>query len=76
MIRLLVASALIGLVMCDNKTCGQCPPTPKVYEELRCVGVLDNDGCCFERFELFCFEMSFVHTKHFFLDLIAPIGIL
>lgn len=52
MIRLLVASALIGLVLCDNKKCGQCQPTPKVYEELRCVGVLDNDGCCFERLNI------------------------
>jgi len=51
MIRLLVVSVLIGLVACDDKKCGKCTPTPKVYEELRCVGILDSDGCCFERFD-------------------------
>lgn len=49
MFRLLVASALVGLVLCEEKKCGKCPPTPTVYEEMRCVGVLDKDGCCFER---------------------------
>jgi len=44
-------SVLIGLVACDDKKCGKCTPTPKVYEELRCVGILDSDGCCFERFD-------------------------
>lgn len=62
MIRLLIASVLIGLVLCDDKKCGQCQPTPKVYEELRCVGVLDNDGCCFERLNYntssYCFVTS------------------
>lgn len=52
MIRLLIVSALLGLVYCDDKKCGKCQPTPKVYEELRCVGVLDKDGCCFERWNL------------------------
>ncbi|KAJ6647708.1 hypothetical protein Bhyg_02931, partial [Pseudolycoriella hygida] len=44
-------SSLIGLTLSDETKCGKCPPTPKVYEELRCVGVLDNNGCCFERFD-------------------------
>ncbi len=55
MIRLLIASALLGLVLCDEKKCGKCPSTPKVYEELRCVGVLDKDGCCFERLNIIVF---------------------
>lgn len=64
MIRLLVASMLMGLVLCDEKKCRQCPSTPKVYEELKCVGILDSDGCCFERlilFVLFCNEFV-THT--------------
>jgi len=51
MIRLLVVIVFIGLVSSDDKKCGKCPPTPKVYEELRCVGILDSNGCCFERFD-------------------------
>jgi len=51
MIRLLVVIVFIGLVSSDDKKCGKCSPTPKVYEELRCVGILDSDGCCFERFD-------------------------
>lgn len=65
MIRLLIASVLLGLVLCDDdKKCGKCQPTPKVYDELRCVGVLDKDGCCFERlhikilFALFCNDFA------------------
>lgn len=81
MIRLLVASALMGFVLCDNKKCGPCQPTPKVYEELRCVGVLDNDGCCFERlnrnkiFVRFC-NAFVMNKKNQILDLNALIGML
>lgn len=59
MIHLLIAIALLGLVLCDvEKKCGKCPTTAKVYEELRCVGVLDNDGCCFERLKIIFFQTN------------------
>lgn len=33
----------------SEKTCEPCAPVPKLYDELGCVGILDDDGCCFER---------------------------
>lgn len=58
MIRLFIASALLGLVLCEEENrCGKCPPTPKLYEELRCVGVRDTDGCCFERLSINIFPI-------------------
>lgn len=51
---LLMVVAVVPLV-CDDKrnnSCSECPKIPKLYQELGCVGKMDENGCCFDRFVL------------------------
>lgn len=48
----LIVAAVVHLVYSDakNGNCPICPKTPKHYQELGCVGKMDENGCCFDRF--------------------------
>ncbi len=48
----LIATLVIQFVCSDAKddNCPVCPKTPKIYQELGCIGKLDENGCCFDRF--------------------------
>lgn len=48
-ILIVIASVLISSY-CED--CEVCPPMPKIYDELGCVGKLDDKGCCFERLDI------------------------
>lgn len=46
---LLVLASVFLVAYCKKEECEICPPVPKLYDELGCVGKLDDRGCCFER---------------------------
>ncbi|KAJ6646036.1 hypothetical protein Bhyg_01245 [Pseudolycoriella hygida] len=55
---LLAVVAVTHLVSSDAETanCPVCPRTPKHYQEMGCVGKLDESGCCFESYD--CPDLS------------------
>jgi len=57
---LIVLASVFVLTYCKEE-CEICPPIPKLYDELGCVGKKDDRGCCFERFE--CPDLTKYDTK-------------
>lgn len=53
-------------------TCAPCPSVPKLYDELGCVGILDDTGCCFERLVLILFIFKVIKDS-VSIDLIVVI---
>lgn len=49
--KILIVLATLFVVSYCNDECEVCPPIPKLYDELGCVGKKDDKGCCFERYE-------------------------
>lgn len=50
--KILIVLASVILVSYAKEECEVCPPIPKLYDELGCVGKKDDKGCCFERCEI------------------------
>lgn len=47
--KILIVLASVFLIAYCKEECEICPPIPKLYDELGCVGKKDDKGCCFER---------------------------